>query len=121
MALASFFSIAAIAVAKIDLLRQSFIAWRAGAQPVWFTAPGGGRLQLWPHKAAFDPDLGLLLGALPPTLVAVLAFRLLWVDWSAWAWWERGLRLAVMVGAGGALYGGLLYLQGIRPRDLRGH
>ena len=35
----------------------------AGAQPAWFTAPGGGRLQLWPHKAAFDPDLGLLLVA----------------------------------------------------------
>lgn len=25
--------------------------------------PGGGRLQLWPQKAAFDPDLGLLLVA----------------------------------------------------------
>lgn len=35
----------------------------AGAQPAWFTAPSGGRLQLWPHKAAFDPDLGLLLVA----------------------------------------------------------
>ena len=35
----------------------------AGAQPAWFTAPGGARLQLWPHKAAFDPALGLLLVA----------------------------------------------------------
>ncbi|GCL62332.1 ligase-associated DNA damage response endonuclease PdeM [Pseudaquabacterium pictum] len=34
-----------------------------GVQPAWFTAPGGGRLQLWPQKAAFDPDLGLLLVA----------------------------------------------------------
>jgi DNA ligase-associated metallophosphoesterase len=35
-----------------------------GAAPTaWFDAPGGGRLQLWPHKAAFDPDLGLLLVA----------------------------------------------------------
>jgi putative peptidoglycan lipid II flippase len=25
------------------------------------------------------------------------------------------------VGAGGALYAGLLWVQGIRPRDLRGH
>ena len=30
--------------------------------------------------------------------LVVLAFRLLWVDWSAWAWWERGWRLAVLVG-----------------------
>lgn len=30
----------------------------------WFSLPdGGGRLQLWPHKAAFDPDAGLLLVA----------------------------------------------------------
>ena len=35
----------------------------AGVQPAWFTAPAGGRLQLWPHKAAFDPDLRLLLVA----------------------------------------------------------
>jgi len=40
----------------------------AGVAPVdvataWFTAPGGGRLQLWPQKAAFDPDLRLLLVA----------------------------------------------------------
>jgi DNA ligase-associated metallophosphoesterase len=31
--------------------------------PAWFTAPGGARLQLWPQKAAFDPDLRLLLVA----------------------------------------------------------
>jgi putative peptidoglycan lipid II flippase len=54
------------------------------------------------------------------TLV-VLAFRVLWPDWTPWAWWDRGWRLAVMVGAGGALYAGLLWVQGIRPRDLRGH
>lgn len=29
----------------------------------WHTLPGGARLQLLPHKAAFDPDLGLLLVA----------------------------------------------------------
>jgi len=37
-----------------------------GAVPgtAWFTLPAGaGRLQLWPQKAAFDPDLGLLLVA----------------------------------------------------------
>ncbi len=35
----------------------------AGTAPAWFTAPGGGRLQLWPQKAACDPDLRLLLVA----------------------------------------------------------
>ncbi|HQC98276.1 MAG TPA: ligase-associated DNA damage response endonuclease PdeM [Aquabacterium sp.] len=35
----------------------------AAASTAWFDAPGGGRLQLWPHKAALDPDLGLLLVA----------------------------------------------------------
>jgi uncharacterized protein len=35
----------------------------AGPVPAWFTAPGGGRLQLWPGKAAFDPDRSLLLVA----------------------------------------------------------
>lgn len=34
----------------------------AGA-PAWFTAPGGAQLQLWPQKAAFDPELRLLLVA----------------------------------------------------------
>ena len=33
------------------------------AEPAWHRLPGGGRLQLWPQKAAFDPDLGLLLVA----------------------------------------------------------
>jgi DNA ligase-associated metallophosphoesterase len=42
----------------------------AGDGTAWFSLPpgpggsvGGGRLQLWPQKAAFDPDLGLLLVA----------------------------------------------------------
>ena len=35
----------------------------AAAGSAWFTAPGGGRLQLWPQKAAFEPDLNLLLVA----------------------------------------------------------
>jgi len=32
-------------------------------QPAWHEAPGGARLQLWPQKAAFDPDQRLLLVA----------------------------------------------------------
>jgi putative peptidoglycan lipid II flippase len=55
-------------------------------------------------------------------MILVLAVLLwLWQDWTPWSWWQRGWHLAVLVGSGGAVYGGLLWLQGIRPRDLRGH
>ncbi len=54
------------------------------------------------------------------TLV-LLALLGLWPDWTPWSWWERALRLTALVGTGGAVYAGLLLLQGIRPRDLRGH
>jgi hypothetical protein len=68
--------------------------------------------------------LKLLLAptASEPAWVAVIVPLLwLWQDWSAWAWWQRAWRLAVLVGAGGTAYAALLWLQGIRPRDLRGH
>ena len=97
----------AIAIAGwVNALQLAWLLRKAG---VYRRQPGWGR---------FLRQLGV--ATLVMTLV-VLAFRLLWPDWSAWTWWERGVRLAVMVGAGGALYAGLLYLQGIRPRDLRGH
>ncbi|HEX7804011.1 MAG TPA: murein biosynthesis integral membrane protein MurJ [Pseudoxanthomonas sp.] len=55
-------------------------------------------------------------------MILVLAALLwLWQDWTPWSWWQRGWRLAVLVGSGGAVYAALLWLQGIRPRDLRGH
>lgn len=54
-------------------------------------------------------------------LVVLVALLWLWQDWTPWSWWQRGWRLAVLVGSGGAVYAGLLWLQGIRPRDLRGH
>jgi putative peptidoglycan lipid II flippase len=54
-------------------------------------------------------------------LVVLVALLWLWQDWTPWYWWQRGWRLAVLVGSGGAAYAGLLWLQGIRPRDLRGH
>lgn len=55
-------------------------------------------------------------------MILVLAALLwLWQDWTPWSWWQRGWRLAVLVGSGGVVYGALLWLQGIRPRDLRGH
>ncbi|MGO4774689.1 murein biosynthesis integral membrane protein MurJ, partial [Lysobacter sp. 2RAB21] len=53
--------------------------------------------------------------------VVVLSLLWLWQDWTVWPWWERLIKLAVVVGAGGGAYGALLWLQGIRLRDLRGH
>ncbi len=53
-------------------------------------------------------------------VVLVLALRGVWPDWSGWSWWARGWRLSLLVGGGAAVYVGLLLLQGLRPRDLRG-
>jgi putative peptidoglycan lipid II flippase len=54
-------------------------------------------------------------------LLVLIALLWLWPDWTPWSWWQRGWRLGVLVGAGGLIYGATLWLQGIRPRDLRGH
>ena len=70
--------------------------------------PGWGRLLRQVAVAA----LGLV--------VLVLALRGVWPDWSGWSWWARGWRLSLLVGGGAAIYVGLLLLQGLRPRDLRG-
>ena len=49
----------------------------------------------------------------------VLALLLAWDGWTAWHWSERVWKLAVVVGTGGLVYVAALWLQGIRPRDLR--
>ncbi len=49
----------------------------------------------------------------------VLGLLWLWPDWTTWPWWQRIWRLAVVVAAGAAAYAALLWLQGIRARDLR--
>ena len=52
-------------------------------------------------------------------VLVVLVFRHAWPAWSDWAWWERGWRLAAMVGSGGLAYAAVLLALGMRPRDLR--
>lgn len=99
----------ALAIAVAGWVNALQLAWLLRKAGVYRRQPGWGR---------FLRQIGVATVAM--TLV-VLAFRVLWPDWTPWAWWGRGWRLAVMVGAGGALYAGLLWIQGIRPRDLRGH
>ena len=60
----------------------------------------------------------LLLASLAMVAV-VLAILSAWDQWTSWPWWERLWRLLAMVGAGGVVYVGALWMQGIRPRDLR--
>ena len=99
----------ALAIAVAGWVNALQLAWLLRKAGVYRRQPGWGR---------FLRQIGVATVAM--TLV-VLAFRVLWPDWTPWAWWDRGWRLAVMVWAGGALYAGLLWVQGIRPRDLRGH
>ena len=60
----------------------------------------------------------LLLASLAMVAV-VLAILSAWDQWTTWPWWQRLWRLLAMVGAGGAAYLAALFVQGIRPADLR--
>ena len=60
-----------------------------------------------------------LLVSVAGMIAAVLALLWLWPDWSVWHWSGRAWRLALLVGAGALAYLLLLWLQGLRPRDLR--
>ncbi len=77
------------------------VADLAGVRPAWFTAPGGARLQLWPHKAAFDPTLGLLLVA-DAHLGKAVSFRQLGVPVPEATTGAALARLDVLLAATGA-------------------
>ena len=97
----------ALAIAIAGWVNALQLAWLLRRSGVYRLQPGWGRFA-WQLAAA---TIALVL--------VVLAFRLAWMDWSGWAWWQRGWRLAVMVGAGGVAYAGVLLALGMRPRDLR--
>jgi DNA ligase-associated metallophosphoesterase len=78
----------------------------AGA-PAWFTAPGGARLQLWPQKAAFDPDLRLLLVA-DVHLGKAVSFRQLGVPVPEATTAEALARLDALIDATAAI--GIVFL-----------
>lgn len=73
----------------------------AALSTAWFHAPGGGRLQLWPHKAAFDPDRGLLLVA-DAHLGKAVSFRRLGVPVPEATTAEALARLDALLAATGA-------------------
>ncbi len=99
----------ALAIAIAGWVNALQLAWYLRRAGVYRRQPGWGR---------FLRQVGV---ASVLMVVVLIALRLVWPDWSQWSWWERGWRLALLVGAGGGLYASMLWLQGIRPRDLRGH
>jgi DNA ligase-associated metallophosphoesterase len=73
---------------------------RAGT--AWFNLPeGAGRLQLWPQKAAFEPDLGLLLVA-DAHLGKAVSFRRLGVPVPEATTGDALARLDALIAATGA-------------------
>ncbi len=74
----------------------------ADAAAAWFKLPdGAGRLQLWPQKAAFEPDLGLLLVA-DAHIGKAVSFRRLGVPVPQGSTSEALARLDVLIAATGA-------------------
>lgn len=98
----------ALAIAVAGWANALQLGWYLRRARVYRPQPGWGRF------------LVQLLVASMLMLAAVVVLRTLWDDWTAWAWWERGWRLAVLVGSGGAVYAAGLLLAGYRPRELRG-
>jgi len=98
----------ALAIAVAGWVNALQLAWYLRRARVYRRQPGWGKL------------LRQIVVASVAMVVVVGPLLWLWQDWSAWAWWERVWRLAILVGSGGAAYAALLWLQGIRPRDLRG-
>ncbi len=99
----------ALAIALAGWLNAVQLGWYLRRTGVYQRQPGWGR---------FLRRIGLASLAM---FVVVAALLWAWNDWTAWPWWERLYKLAIMVGAGGVVYAGLLWAQGIRPSDLRGH
>ena len=99
----------ALAIAIAGWTNALQLAWYLRRARVYRRQPGWGR---------FLRQIGLASAAMT---VVVLALLWAWQGWTGWPWWERLLKLAAVVGAGGAVYAAALWVQGIRPRDLRGH
>lgn len=97
----------ALAIALAGWLNAVQLWWYLRRVGVYERQPGWGRF------------LRQLAVAAIGMTVVVLGLLFFWQGWTAWAWWERVWKLAVVVGSGAIVYTALLWLQGIRPRDLR--
>lgn len=97
----------ALAIALAGWLNAVQLWWYLRRVGVYEKQPGWGRF------------LRQLAVAAVGMAVVVLALLVFWQGWTAWPWWERVWKLAVVVGSGAAVYAALLWLQGIRPRHLR--
>src|SRR5690606_7392062 len=98
----------ALAIAVAGWTNALQLAWMLRRAGVYRRQPGWAKLLVQ-------------VGAGSLALAAVVVgWGWRWPDWSDWAWWERGWRLAVMVGTGAAAYAGMLLALGLRPRELRG-
>jgi putative peptidoglycan lipid II flippase len=99
----------ALAIALAGWLNALQLGWYLRRAGVYKRQPGWRRFL----RQICVASLGMVL------VVGALLWA--WDGWMSWPWWQRVSRLAVVVGSGGVAYAGLLWLQGIRPRDLRGH
>ncbi|MDG6347233.1 murein biosynthesis integral membrane protein MurJ [Luteimonas sp. 8-5] len=97
----------ALAIGLAGWLNALQLWWYLRRAAVYTVQPGWGR---------FLRQLLVATAAMGAVVVAMLG---LWQDWTTWPWWERLWRLLVVVGAGAAAYASLLWIQGIRLRDLR--
>ncbi|HJR74969.1 MAG TPA: murein biosynthesis integral membrane protein MurJ [Luteimonas sp.] len=97
----------ALAIALAGWLNALQLGWYLRRTGVYESEPGWGR---------FLRQIAVAAIGMTAVVLALLAY---WQDWTVWPWWERVWKLAVLVGGGAAAYAGLLWLQGIRPRDLR--
>lgn len=97
----------ALAIAMAGWTNALQLAWYLRRAGVYRREPGWGR---WLRQIAL---------ASVAMVAVLLALRGLWAEWTPLAWWERVWRLALLVGGGGATYAAMLWLQGLRPRDLR--
>jgi len=97
----------ALAIALAGWLNAVQLWWYLRRVGVYERQPGWGRFL----RQLAVAGIGMV--------VVVLALLIFWQGWTAWPWWERVWKLAVVVGSGAAVYAALLWLQGIRPRHLR--
>lgn len=97
----------ALAIGLAGWLNAGQLWWYLRRAAVYAVQPGWARF------------LRQLLLAAAVMVAVVLAILSAWDAWTTWPWWERVWRLLAVVAAGGASYAAALWMQGIRPSDLR--